>query len=545
MDVRLVSCLEKIFPDGRGADGAAPLLEGLQGESLSFQMAVYNPDDGAAYVWPAVESPLAGCISVRRVECVPVRVERREGEYDAHYIDHAPGLYPDLLCEMNGQALVLPRQQWKALWVEIAVPADCPAGDYPVAVRLKSLQGETWARVETTVHVLGAQLPRQQLMHTEWFHSDCLADYYDVTPWSEKHWEIVEQFVKTAAKRGCTMLLTPHVTPALDTYEGGERTTVQLVDVTVENGEYRFGFDRLHRWIEMGLRCGMEQFEMAHLFTQWGAAHAPKVMALKDGQYQRIFGWDSDAVGGEYTRFLHAYLPRLIEKLREWGVADRTYFHVSDEPNAQQLSSYTAAKQSVEALLAGFPIMDAMSHYEIYQQSGIQQPVVSLAHIQPFLNQRPESLWGYYCCGPLTEYTNRFLQMPLARTRAVGLQCWKYDLKGFLHWGYNFYNTVFSVARVEPHLDVESGGAFPAGDPFVVYPGRDGRPEESIRLMALHQAMQDFRALSLLDQRVGREKALALLDQGGALTLTSFPCSAADFQALRSRINRAIAETIP
>ena len=320
---------------------------------------------------------------------------------------------------------------------------------------------------------------------------------------------------------------------------------MQLVDVTVENGEYRFGFDRLHRWIEMGLRCGMEQFEMAHLFTQWGAAHAPKVMALKDGQYQRIFGWDSDAVGGEYTRFLHAYLPRLIEKLREWGVADRTYFHVSDEPNAQQLSSYTAAKQSVEALLAGFPIMDAMSHYEIYQQSGIQQPVVSLAHIQPFLDQRPESLWGYYCCGPLTEYTNRFLQMPLARTRAVGLQCWKYDLKGFLHWGYNFYNTVFSVARVEPHLDVESGGAFPAGDPFVVYPGRDGRPEESIRLMALHQAMQDFRALSLLAQRVGREKALALLDQGGALTLTSFPCSAADFQALRSRINRAIAETIP
>lgn len=545
MDVRLVSCLEKIFPDGRGADGAAPLLEGLQGESLSFQMAVYNPDDGAAYVWPAVESPLADCISVRRVECVPVRVERREGEYDAHYIDHVPGLYPDLLGEMNGQALVLPRQQWKALWVEIAVPTDCPAGDYPVAVRLKSLQGETWARVETTVHVLGAQLPRQQLMHTEWFYSDCLADYYDVTPWSEKHWEIVEQFVKTAAKRGCTMLLTPHVTPALDTYEGGERTTVQLVDVTVENGEYRFGFDRLHRWIEMGLRCGMEQFEMAHLFTQWGAAHAPKVMALKDGRYQRIFGWDSDAVGGEYTRFLHAYLPRLIEKLREWGVTDRTYFHVSDEPNAQQLSSYIAAKQSVEALLAGFPIMDAMSHYEIYQQSGIQHPVVSLAHIQPFLNQRPENLWGYHCCGPLTKYTNRFLQMPLARTRAVGLQCWKYDLKGFLHWGYNFYNTVLSVARVEPHLDVESGGAFPAGNPFVVYPGRDGRPEESIRLMALHQAMQDFRALSLLAQRVGREKALALLDQGGALTLTSFPCSAADFQALRSRINRAIAETIP
>lgn len=544
MEARILSGLEKVFPDGRGTDGAAPLLQALQGECVFFQLAVYQAECGSVYAWPEIESPLKNAVTVRRVETVPVRISRPEGKYDKHYLDHAPGLYPDLLEEMDGQALLIPGGQWRALLVEIAVPADCPAGDYPVALRLRNETGKTLASGETVLQVIPVRLPRQTLMHTEWFHADCLADYYHVVPFSPRHWEIVEQFVQTAVKRGCTMLLTPHFTPPLDTFIGGERTTVQLVDVQIENGQYSFGFDKLRQWIEMGMRCGVEQFEMAHLFTQWGAAHAPKIMATKDGQYQRIFGWDSDAVGGEYTRFLQAYLPQLTKKLREWGINDRVYFHISDEPSAQQLESYAAAKRSVEALLQGFPIMDALSDYAIFQESGIERAVVCLPHLQPFLDANVPSLWGYYCCDPATEYTNRFLQMPLARTRVLGFQCWKYRLCGFLHWGYNFYNTRHSVARVDPHLDVEAGGAFPAGDSFLVYPGQDGKPQESLRLLAMHQAMQDLRALVLLEQRIGREKTLALLEQDGELTLTSFPCSAARLEALRVRINLAIEESL-
>lgn len=60
----------------------------------------------------------------------------------------------------------------------------------------------------------------------------------------------------------------------------------------------------------------------------------------------------------------------------------------------------------------------------------------------------------------------------------------------------------------------------------------------------MHQAMQDLRALTLLEQQIGREKTLALLEQDGELTLTAFPCSAARFEALRARINRAIEESL-
>ncbi|MES9143981.1 glycoside hydrolase domain-containing protein, partial [Cutibacterium acnes] len=72
-------------------------------------------------------------------------------------------------------------------------------------------------------------------------------------------------------------------TPPLDTKVGGERPTVQLVGVNVTNGKYSFDFSKLKRFVDMCLGLGVEYFEMSHLFTQWGAAFAPKVIATVDG----------------------------------------------------------------------------------------------------------------------------------------------------------------------------------------------------------------------------------------------------------------------
>ena len=36
-------------------------------------------------------------------------------------------------------------------------------------------------------------------------------------------------------------------------------------------GEYRFDFSELKRWIDLCKKCGIEYYEMSHLFSQWGA----------------------------------------------------------------------------------------------------------------------------------------------------------------------------------------------------------------------------------------------------------------------------------
>lgn len=544
MKCKVISCVEKIFPDGRGAEISLSRLSALQGECVSFQAAFLAEKEDPLYAWYQVESPLKEYITVRRVESVPARIRRTLENSDENYLSLEPGMYPDLLIDLHERAFVTPHNEWRSLYVETEGPSDLPAGLYPISVHFMNAQNEILCTAETELEVIGAKLPEQKITHTEWFYTDCLADFYQVPSFSEKHWEIIERFVKTAVKRGVTMLLTPHFTPPLDTWVGGERTTVQLMGVKMENGEYSFDFANLKRWVDMALACGVKKFEFAHLFTQWGSKAAPKVMAVKDGVYQRIFGWDTPATGGEYTRFLNVYLPALTEKLREWGIQDRCYFHVSDEPSMENMEYYKAAADSVKELLKDFPIMDAMSHYPIYAESNVQVAVVSISHLEEFVEKKADPLWGYYCCGPTKVMTNRFLQMPLHRTRALGLQMWKYNLQGFLHWGFNFYNTVHSVNVIDPHLDTEAGGYFPAGDGFLVYPGRDGKPEESLRLLAMHQAFQDARALSLLESLIGREKVLEIVDEEEKLSLTQYPRTGEKLLSVREKVNAAIKEAL-
>ena len=119
------------------------------------------------------------------------------------------------------------------------------------------------------------------------------------------------------------MLLTPLFTPPLDTEVGGERPTVQLIDVVQEGNTYHFDFRRLRRWVQLADRCGVRYFEMAHFFTQWGAAHCPKIVARVKGRERKIFGWKDRATGAKYRNFLDQFLPQLVRFIRkmDWSVA--------------------------------------------------------------------------------------------------------------------------------------------------------------------------------------------------------------------------------
>lgn len=383
-------------------------------------------------------------------------------------------------------------------------------------------------------------MPKQQLIHTEWFHSDCLADYYDVPVFGTEHFKLIENFVKAASKRGCNMILTPHFTPPLDTAVGGERTTVQLVEVDYQNGVYNFNFDKLKRWIEICQNQGIEYFEMSHLFSQWGAKCSPKIIANVGGHSEQIFGWDVSATSEEYVTFLNAYLPKLTDKLKEWGIANTTYFHISDEPSSKHLESYKAAVDIVSSHLTGFKIIDASSHLEYYQNGLIQKPVCANDSIQAFLNAKVENMWTYYCTSQKTDVSNRMISMPSSRNRILGFQLFKYDIEGFLHWGYNFYNSFESLFPINPYQDTCAGGVFPGGDPFLVYPGPDGEAEESIRIMILNQAINDVRACRLLATIIGKQAVINMIEEdlNQELTFSKYPKSDYWLHSTRNKINR-------
>ena len=553
LQTKIVSSMEKCFADSDiRTYTPLPHLSALKNERVFFQLLFVDDaaNDGEVYrsanLYLSVSGVPASIVSLHRVEHVPVTIPSARAEGDGNYLRTTPGLYPDLLAPLPNGNVSLMRGQLQSVWITLELDSQLSAGEYTVTVQLLTSHGEVKTDNTLTLTVIDALLPPQELILTQWFHADCLADYYHVPAWSEEHWRIVESFAATAAQNGINMLLTPVHTPPLDTAVNGERTTVQLVDVTVENGVYSFGFDKLDRWIDMCDRVGIRYFEIAHFFTQWGAQRAPKIEAYVEGEYKRIFGWETNATSEEYSQYLRAFLTAFLAHMKARGDDKRCYFHISDEPSQEQLESYRAAKAVVADLLRDYPIMDALSNFDYYKQGLVDMPIPSTDHIEPFIEAGVPGLWTYYCSSQGTNVSNRFVAMPLWRTRSIGLQLYKFNIVGFLHWGYNFYNSSLSRRHINPYLDTCSGYAFPAGDAFSVYPAQDGTALASMRILSFYEALQDMRALRLAETLCGRERVIDAIEEifGEEIRFDRCAKEAAPLLKIREKINAMVAENI-
>jgi len=553
LTVKVLSSLEKCFLDedlsGHPETNSFVMFHN---QRLAFQVAIHRADTEyrrAPRVKVEVGGDLAPYVRVRQVISVPSVYPTVPQWTDDYYLRTEPGLYPDLLQPLHyrGQITLGPKQT-QNLWLDVELPETQAAGTYTIPVTLRLPDDDSIvARTEATVQVLSAELPPQKTIHTEWFYCDCLAEYYGVRVFSEKHWRIIESFLRTAVRNGINMILTPLFTPELDTYVGGERLTTQLMDVRVTGkNTYEFDFTLLDRWVDLCLSCGVKYFEFPHFFTQWGSAHAPKIVARVGSRKKRIFGWETDSMGEEYQAFLSQLLPALVAYLKEKGIDKQCFFHVSDEPKMENLEMYRRCRESLSRHLEGYPIIDALSDFEFYQSGAISKPIPAMKYSDPFLEAKIPGLWLYYCTagGNNIGTTDRLLAMPLARTRILGVQLYRYDIEGFLNWGYNFYKNQYSYDRVNPFSDTTGEFFGPSGDAFLVYPGQDGEAWESLRLNALREAMEDIRALELYESLFGRDATEELLRQvaGMEITVWKYPRSADFLLTLRNRIAKEIAE---
>ena len=545
-EIKVISGLEKCFMDQKISDKKAiEKLSMLANERLSFQVA-YVADTHyyrrcAFKCHIEVESPIKENIKMFTVEQVAVKMPVYKDQCDDDYLRKQPGLYPDLLLPFDEkQEIIFVQDELRALFVTVENQEGIEAGLYPI--KFKMVYNDTiLCETEIEIEVIGKKLGELDMYHTEWFHTDCLASYYDCEVWSDKHWEIIDNYMKEAVRSGVNLLLTPVFTPPLDTLVGGERLTTQLVDVNLINGEYSFGYDRFDKWVGLCKKNGVKYYEINHLFTQWGAEHAPKIVANVDGEMKKIFGWETEAWGAEYSRFLECFLPDFIAHAKELGIDKDCFYHISDEPKDEHLENYKKARSVVKDLLKGYTIIDALSTYEIYEAGAVDRPIPANSKIEPFLEHNVPDLWVYYCCSQNVDVSNRFVAMPGQRIRIMGAQMYKFDIKGFLHWGFNFYNSRYSIKLLNPYNETCGEYFTPAGDCFLVYPAPNGTAYTSLHCQQFYMALEDHKALKLCESIIGKEKTMALVEEGiEPMTFKKYPKTEEYILSMRERINNAI-----
>ena len=522
--LKQVSSLEKIRPCGIGNVDALEKALVLGGQSFSYQIALQTPD--RVELTAQVESPVADWVKLNAVVNTVMDVACYSSA-DDDYITKEPGIMPDMLLPMEGKhAPVHLTNQAGALWVQVQIPENASAGRYPITVKLHAatLKEEMDTQTTMVLEVLDKNIPAQKTRFTQWFYVDCIADVHKTAIYSEEHWALIEKYIALAKSLGLTMLLTPVITPPLDTAVGTQRPNVQLVKMEKKGDTYHFDFDLLHRWVDLCHKYGIREFEMSHLFSQWGLSATPNIWITEDGEEKLMFGWHVPAKSEEYRNFLGQFLPALIAWLKEKGIKEQSWFHISDEPHAEHIENYQYAKELIVPLIDGCTTMDALSDYDFYERGLVEIPVTKNDHIEPFLERKLPRQWVYYCCSQNQLVGNRYLAQPSYRNRILGLQIYKFGCEGFLHWGFNFYNSRRSMKNINPFMYTGGDQGFPSGDPFSVYPvGDDVVP--SLRAVIFKEALQDIEVCRLLESYIGKEAVVAMIDEaaGEPLTFSCYP----------------------
>ena len=514
----LVSSLQKIFPDTLNLH-----LEN-QGECFldeihNFQLVLRSDTD------EEVELITKTDLTVRLYSQGFVKGTPAPEKNDGYYI-HEKTVFPDPLFPVTGK-IRLEKGKAVAIWV---VCRDLTAGKHKIIFTAKEKS------VEYALSVFDCKIAVSPVPVTNWIHVDCICDKHGVEPFTNDFYAVFDKYIELYILGGNSMILTPVFTPPLDTKVGTYRRTCQLVGVKKEKGKYRFDFKKLKFFMDFCRARGIEYFEFSHLLSQWGGTFCPKI---EDEDGKLLFGWNDKSGGKQYKRFLRYYLRALVSFLRQSGYEKACYLHLSDEPNGKFVGQYIRKSKFVYKYVEKIKTVDAVNAPKLCNIPSLDVPAIATFDYYK-MNELPENYFLYYSgWGCWQRHTNRFLHLPLQRVRVLGYQLFLIGASGFLHWGFNFYHSQFSVRQINPYEETDAGGAFPSGDSFIVYPSEKGATP-SLRLFTMREALQDFYALKRVERLYGKEFTLGLLKESGMDGLSVYKGDIDWHIDLRKKINEYI-----
>ncbi len=490
ISVWLANSLRRFYLASPAEEYKPLLLEAARGERCSFQVVIRT---GERPLTVCAEAHAIGDlpVEVRLAGYVPIRHLTMETPLDdIEGAGFLPGYAPDPLLPVS--LVQAGAHETHSFWITVQVGTEVTPGRHTIMVIIRS--GKlTPLSCEVTVLVHRAILPpRRNFPVTQWFYADALCDWYKVELFEEPFWKILKRYLSDLSLHGQDTVYVPAFTPSLD----GVKRPTQLLDVQIEQGEYRFDWSMVAAWVKMARECGLSRFEWPHLFTQWGADRAIRIYEGRAENGNLLWPPETGALSETYRRFLARYLSELERFLHLEKLTDCSFFHLSDEPHEDShFINYRAARGMLRELAPWMKITDALSELKFAYEGLVDIPVPGVQHAPDFV-EKDFFAWAYFCCGPRGRYLNRFLDTPLLKLRMAGWLFFKLQARGFLHWGYNYWYRFQTTELIDPYA-VTDGLAWPKippGDTFVVYPGTDG-PVDSLRWEVFAESLQDYTLL--------------------------------------------------
>jgi hypothetical protein len=485
-----VSDLSRVFEDGYNLPLMHDTLKlfGIRGEIVSGQFALTakkdlkdvtvevgelkDRDGGAALSTGAVGWNFVGSIPLS------ANAPNQPGHVT---VRSAPARFPDYI--MPDKQINLDKGMFRSVWLTISIPYNAVAGGYSGNVTVKSSKGEASLPVYLRVYPLSLPEARH-LKVTEWYNTRNFEKLHGVEgTYSEDWFNMLRTYAENMAAHRQNVF----------------QVSMNSIEISLSSaGELAFDFTRFDQIAQVFWDTEqMDYLETGFLAKFGEGAWFSTEIVLKD------FRVKSEATGEEITvpgkDIVPVLLPAFERHLRRKGWLDKTLFHIHDEPTLRNVMAWRELSAYLHRYAPELTRIDAIETTNLFDDIEIAVPKLDyLGAWYDIYNKAAREgteIW-FYTVGiyQANSYPNKTIDMPVMDNRILHWLNYKYDLSGFLHWGWNQWTE-------NPYADV----GMHIGDGWHVYPVKEG-VLNSLRWEQMRNGLQDYEYFWMLENRIAALK---------------------------------------
>ena len=393
----------------------------------------------------------------------------------------APARFPDYL--MDNTELDIEKGIYQPIWLTIEIPLNSDAGNYSATLSIS--EGSTKQSIPVSLTVYPLTIPAERhLKVTEWYSTRNFEKLHGIKEkYSEAWFDILQVYADNMVKHRQNIFQVP----------------MNSIEISLkEDGKLSFDFSRFDQIAQVFWDTGeMDYLETGELARFGEEAWFSTDINFRDFEVFNVQKAESETYSG--MEIIPHLLPAFENHLRSKGWLEKTLFHVKDEPTLRNITAWKEASSIIHQYAPDLIRIDAIESTYLFDDIEIAVP--KLDYLAGWYNTYQEAtrngteLW-YYTVGiyQARSYPNKTIDMPLIDNRVLHWINYKYDLEGFLHWGWNQW-TENPYEEVGMHI----------GDGWHVYPTQDG-VLNSLRWEQMRNGIQDYEYFWLLENKISSLK---------------------------------------
>ncbi len=472
-------------------------LELARNEYESFQLAVIpvNLSSDHEYDLNVVsDNPSLdiSCATVEYVKCTA-------GAYPKPW----HGYFPDPLIPLGKDAKVTVAPfHTRLLLFTVHAPEHIAPGEYSAKIIFSDSSGGK--SINVTAKVRNFSLPvRSSLKSAFWFWGNQKGTYGSLADWynhDQTSWKTLSRWYSFFSR----YRMTPN--------EFNQDFSRWFVKVIKEkDGRFSFDLKEFEHYADFLInKCNGTAINIGNCNESWKMFTKFSYIDRTTGQINyATYKFMSD----EYINIFTAYLKAISHMLKEKGLWEYAYLQLTDEFKGLPKTVHDRLASILRKEIADLKIL-AFG----WGDYGISVPVsidFDKAKAEKLREQNQE-VWWYVCVSPKPiakggKVTNYFIDEMGINHRFHFWQAWEKGIDGFLYWGVNMWQYAHYgniPAGNQPKWPDREwvSNVFPSanGDGYLLYPGPEEQPRESLRLIIMRDGLEDFEYLKLLADHLDR-----------------------------------------